>query len=134
MRFKDFPFKMVVSIILLAVSSPASAVAEDVAVPKTALATYSPKPKYPVFALMRHEEGAGILVFRVEIKSGRVKKVIVARSTGHKDLDAAALKAFKQWEFQPGAVASIKQIFPKSEDPLASQDGLVKVPIDFKIR
>lgn len=83
---------------------------------------------------MRHEEGAGVFVFRVEIKTGRVKKVIVARCTGHIDLDAAALKAFQQWKFQPGAVASIKEIFPKSEDPLASEDGLVKVPIDFTIR
>jgi len=122
-----------IAIIVVAISSPAIA-AESVAVPKTALAVYAPKPKYPLFALMRHEEGAGIFVFRVEINSGRVKKVIVARSTGHKDLDAAALKAFKEWKFQPGAVASIKQIFPKSEDPLASEDGLVKLPIDFKIR
>jgi TonB family protein len=132
MGFKGSLVK-IISIVLLAVSSQAVA-AESVAVPKTAQAVYAPKPKYPVFALMRHEEGAGIFVFRVEIKSGLVKKVIVARSTGHKDLDAAALKAFNEWKFQPGAVASIKHIFPKSEDPLASTDGLVKVPIDFTIR
>lgn len=122
-----------IAILLFATISPAGAV-EGVAVPKTALATYCPKPKYPLFALMRHEEGRGIFVFRVDIESGPVKNVIVAQSTGHKNLDAAALKAFKQWKFQPGAVASIKQIFPNSQDPLASQDGLVKVPIAFTIR
>ena len=133
MPLRRWLFKLSVLIVLLGSRLPSHA-AEKVAVPKTAMAIYSPKPKYPLFALMRHEEGAGIFVFRVDIKSGRVKKVVVARSTGHKDLDAAALKIFKEWKFQPEAVPSIKQIFPKSTDPHALQDGLVKVPIDFTIR
>ena len=133
MHLESYLLKLSALILLFGSTLPVDA-AESVAVPKTAMAIYSPKPKYPLFALMRHEEGAGVFVFRVDIKSGRVKQVIAARSTGHKDLDAAALKAFNEWKFQPGAVPSIKQIFPTSADPLASKDGLVKVPIDFKIR
>lgn len=133
MRCESYLLKLSALIVLLCTTVPVDA-AESVGVPKTAMAIYSPKPKYPLLALMRHEEGAGVFVFRIDIKSGRVKQVIAARSTGHKDLDAAALKMFGEWKFQPGAVPSIKQIFPRSADPLASQDGLVKVPIHFKIR
>jgi TonB family protein len=130
------PFKfcwLIVAMALFAINYPAGA-AERVVLPKTAMAIYAPAPKYPLFALLRHEEGGGIFVFRVDIKSGRVKAVVVAQSTGHADLDSAAVKAFKRWKFQPGATPSIRQIRPNSKDPLASQDGLVKVPITFTIR
>jgi TonB family protein len=120
--------------IVLLVSSSSLGAAERVVLPKTAVAIYAPAPKYPFFALLRHEEGGGIFVFRVDIKSGRVKKVIVAQSTGHADLDAAAIKAFKKWRLKPGATPSLKQIRPDSNDPLASQDGLVKIPVTFTIR
>src|ERR1700719_5030514 len=122
-----------ITIALLANNYPAQA-AGDVVIPKYTRAIYAPAPKYPLFAVMRHEEGGGIFVFRVDIESGRVKAVIIAQSTGHPDLDAAAVKAFRRWKFQPGATPSIKQIRPDSKDPLASQDGLVKVPITFTIQ
>ena len=131
MRLQSIGFA--ITIALLANNYPARA-AGNVVVPKHALAIYAPAPKYPLFAEMRHEEGGGIFVFRVDIKSGRVKAVIIAQSTGHADLDAAAVKAFKRWKFQPGVTPSIKQIRPDSKDPLASQDGLVKLPITFTIR
>ena len=121
------------SLATLMVSSTTIA-GERVAVQKTALAIYAPAPRYPLFALIRHEEGGGIFLFRVDIKSGRVKNVVVAQTTGHADLDAAATKAFKRWKFKPGATPSIQQINPDSKDPLASQDGLVKIPVTFTIR
>jgi TonB family protein len=120
--------------IVLLFSSSAAGATERVAVHRTAMAIYAPEPKYPLFAVIRHEQGGGIFVFRVDIKSGRVKQVIVAQSTGHADLDAAAMKAFRRWKFVPGAVPSIKQIRPDSKDPLATQDGLVKIPVTFTVR
>ncbi len=133
MQMRSKSSLLVITIALLATNCSARA-AEKVVVPKHAMAIYAPAPKYPLFALMRHEEGSGTFVFRVDIKSGLVKAVIVARSTGHADLDAAAMKAFKRWKFEPGAVPSIKQIDAHSKDPLASRDGLVKAPISFTIR
>jgi TonB family protein len=127
----SFSCRAILVITLFAVSASA---AERVAVSKTAMAIYAPAPKYPFLALIAHEEGVGMFVFRVEIKSGRVKNVIVAKSTGYKDLDGATVKALKQWKFKPEEVRSIKQIFPNSTDPLASEDGLVKVPVTFSIR
>ena len=123
--------RAILAITLFGVSASA---AEHVAVSKTAMAIYAPAPKYPFLALIAHEEGAGMFVFRVDIKSGRVKNVIVAKSTGYKSLDGATVKAFKQWKFKPEGMRSIRQIFPNSTDPLASEDGLVKVPVTFSIR
>ena len=130
MRFKSC--LLLLTIALLAINFPAHA-AEKIVIPKQAVAIYTPDPKYPFFALMRREEGSGIFVFRVDIKSGRVKQVVVAQSTGHQDLDSAAVKAFKQWRFKPGVLPPIKKILPQSKDPLASKDSLAKIPVTFTI-
>jgi TonB family protein len=108
--------------------------AERVDIPKPAVAIYAPKPTYPLFALLRQEKGGGIFVFRVDIKSGRVKQIIIAQSTGHKDLDAAAVKAFQQWKFQPGVLEPVKKLPPWIRDPSAQKDALVKAPVTFTIR
>jgi TonB family protein len=89
-------------------------------------------PEYPLEARQRHATGAGIFVLRVQIKSGRVKEVEVARSTGHAILDAAAVKALRRWRFNPGApLRLIKDILPDRKDPFATQDSLIKVPVRF---
>ena len=62
---------------------------------------------------LRLSRGArhAIFVMRIQIKSGRVKEVYVARSTGHSDLDAATVQALKQWRFKPDALPPIKKFF-----------------------
>jgi TonB family protein len=126
--------RLSITIAFVALTDRSLVAAEQVSIPKTAQAIYAAKPKYPLFALLRQEEGGGIFVLRVNVKSGRVKQIIVAQSTGHKDLDAAAVKSLKQWRFKPGATPSIKRIEPYSKDPLAAEDGLVKCPVTFTIR
>jgi TonB family protein len=89
-------------------------------------------PEYPLEARQRHATGAGIFVLRVQVKSGRVKEVEVARSTGHAILDAAAVKALKKWRFKPGApLGLIKDILPDRKDPFAAEDSLIKAPVSF---
>ena len=123
------------AIALLAVVFVLSAeAAEKVVVPKQAVAIVNPYPLYPFFALMRGAQGTGIFVTRIEIKNGRVKEVYIARSTGHRDLDRATIKALKQWRFKPGALPPITKILPHAKDPLAAEDSLVKVPVTFEIR
>ena len=70
-------------------------------------------------------------MLRVQISTGRVKEVVVARSTGHSILDAAAARALIQWRFKPGVLPSIKEILPKLRDPLATADSLIKIPVSF---
>src|SRR5437762_1043649 len=117
-----FPL-LIIAAALMATNSSVIA-AEKVSIPKTAVAIYTPMPKYPLRAGLRREEGRGLFLFRINVKSGLVKEVIVVTSTGHADLDAAAVIALKQWKFKPGASPSIKQVNPHSKDPLAAEDGL----------
>jgi TonB family protein len=130
MRLKS---RVLITLILL-VSSIALPAAEKVVLPKTALAIYAPKPTYPFFALMRHEEGSGIFVFRVDIKTGRVRQVIIVQSTGHKDLDSAATKVFKKWKFQASGLQPVDKLPSFINDPSAKKDALVKAPVTFNIR
>jgi len=118
---------------LIAIAASAGG-AERVVLPKQALAIYTPKPTYPFLALVKHEEGKGLFVLRINIKSGRVKEVIVARTTGHTRLDKAASEALRQWKFQPDVLAPITKILPNAKDPRAAEDSLAKVPITFEIR
>jgi len=94
---------------------------------------------YPAAARARRATGAGIFVMRIQIKTGRVKAVDVARTTGDSDLDAAAVEALKQWRFQPGVLPSIKETFkrlprdPLLKDPFATEDSLIKIPVNFSL-
>jgi protein TonB len=74
----------------------------------TALVVNAPRPEYPVEAQLRRERGSGVFLVRAKIKSGRVTQVIVARTTGYKLLDDAAVKALRHWWFKPGALVTAK--------------------------
>lgn len=71
-------------------------------------------PEYPVAARMEQRQGQVDLLYRVA-KDGRVTEVTVAKSSGHKDLDEAAVKAIAKYRFQPG------------------QEGWAKHPVIFKL-
>lgn len=76
-------------------------------------------PEYPPTAL-RSGVG-GTVVVRAEIDaSGKPAEVSIAKRSGNRDLDRAALHAVRQWRFQPAlrngrAIASV-----------------VRIPVDFK--
>jgi periplasmic protein TonB len=48
-------------------------------------------------------EGRGVFHITVDRQSGRVRKVAVKQSTGHRTLDAAAVAALSRWRFRPGS-------------------------------
>jgi len=60
-------------------------------------------PEYPFIARAGRVEGSGLYWLRFN-KSGRVNAVKIAKSTGHRVLDQAAVNAFYQWRCQPGKV------------------------------
>ena len=78
-------------------------------------------PQYPTVAKRRGYEGTVTLKVLVT-KEGKVEKLRVFRSSGHKILDTAAVKAVKNWTFQPGR---------RGSKPI---DMWVKVPIRFVLR
>jgi TonB family protein len=70
-------------------------------------AIYAPRPNYPLYARQYHWTGEGPFVCRIR-PDGTVASVDVLRSTGHEMLDRAAIKALRQWRFQPGDMNAIK--------------------------
>jgi len=98
-----------------------------------AVAIYAPAPPYPASALARGARGAGIFVMRVKIKTGLVTGVGIARSTGHADLDLAAMRTLTEWRFKPQQrLRPIKDLFPRVKDSLAYEDALVRTPMTFR--
>jgi len=79
-----------------------------------AVAVYAPRPQYPYEARSRRITGSGVCVLDIDVASGSVSSANMAQSIGNPILDNAAVSAFRQWRFKPGAAA------PK-----------VKVPITF---
>lgn len=58
------------------------------------------EPPYPESA--RESERQGTVVVRLQVlENGRVGEVSIRKSSGHDDLDQAALKAVKKWRFVP---------------------------------
>jgi protein TonB len=80
----------------------------------------NPAPVYPVAARRRHEEGLVILTVNVTAE-GHAAKVSIKKSSGFKLLDAAAVEAVQDWEFQPARLGPV------------SLESEVEVPIRFEL-
>ncbi|MGB5158265.1 MAG: energy transducer TonB [Desulfobacterales bacterium] len=81
----------------------------------------NPPPAYPQDARKRGFEGIVILSIFVD-ESGRVKNLSVFTSSGYRTLDDSALKAVKNWLFEPGMKSNKK----------ASM--WIRVPIRFELK
>ncbi len=81
---------------------------------------FTPRPGYPAVAIRRGYEGSVLLNVHV-LPNGEPKEVTISKSSGHKVLDNAALKAVKRWKFVP-AQRGFKAV-----------SSWVKVPIEFRL-
>ena len=81
---------------------------------------FTPRPGYPAVAIRRGYEGSVLLNVRV-LPNGEPEEVTIFKSSGHKVLDKAALKAVKRWKFVP-AQRGFKAV-----------SSWVKVPIEFRL-
>ena len=70
------------------------------------IATHVKFPVIPPEAKAKHFSGSGIILVYIR-PDGSVEKAEVARSSGHKILDDAALAAFSQWQFIPGRLRKV---------------------------
>lgn len=61
---------------------------------------YQITPAYPASARRQGREGTALLKIKVS-PEGKVQEVWVDRSSGHQDLDEAAVEAVKAWRFEP---------------------------------
>lgn len=72
----------------------------------TTHARFAPSPIYPEEARWEGREGRVLLRFRLRA-DGRVAEAVVLGSSGHADLDAAALATIRHWSFgTPGGTAA----------------------------
>jgi protein TonB len=81
---------------------------------------HNPEPEYPDLAQERGWEGKVLLKVHVQ-PDGKPSSVSIAKSSGHKELDDAALKAVNKWSFVPAK---------RGDTPV---DGWVTVPISFNL-
>lgn len=80
----------------------------------------NPLPKYPQYARRRGAKGRVVLAVQVGA-DGRAKSVLLRLSSGHADLDAAAIAAVRRWRFAPASRGGV------------SVEGLAIVPIRFRL-
>jgi TonB family protein len=99
----------------LSVTAVCSVVAEESSVSTLkketkgkALTIYAPGPEYPLQARRNRLTGSGVALLEVDKRTGYVTSARMLQSMGHKILDDAALKAFRQWWFKPGTASQIK--------------------------
>ena len=78
----------------------------SVAGDRVKIATHVKFPVIPPEAKAKHLSGSGIILVYIR-PDGTVEKAEVARSSGHKILDDAALAAFSQWQFIPGKLRKV---------------------------
>ncbi len=81
----------------------------------------NPPPKYPRAARRRGFQGTVMLSVLVD-EMGQVENVWVFTSSGYRLLDNAALKAVRDWSFEPGKIGDRKV------------DMWVKVPVRFELK
>jgi TonB family protein len=92
---------------------------------------FAPQPAYPESARVSRIQGSGYFKLIVRVRTGRIQRIVIFRSTGNSMLDAAAVQALRQWRFKPGVLPSIRQLYPPTKEPDADKDACVLVPISF---
>src|SRR4051812_5581863 len=91
----------------------------------------APKPQDPYEGQRRRPHGSGMFLLRTIIESGHVTQVIVGQSTGDALLDAAAVKALRQWQFKPGVLVHREIHNLRLAPPISKEECLVLVPVTF---
>jgi TonB family protein len=65
------------------------------------------RPDYPLEARQNHLQGSGVFILNISEKTGRVESIQINQSTGHRILDAAAMKALINYRFKPHTVTKV---------------------------
>ena len=59
-------------------------------------------PKYPLEDLRLHHQGLCRVRVVLDLHTGRVKQIVLMKSTGFSSLDQSAIVAFREWRWSPG--------------------------------
>ena len=66
------------------------------------------EPEYPIGFQTHGAQGKGRFRLTINPKSGEVDEVKILHSTGYKELNELAAKAFLQWRFKPGTASPVE--------------------------
>jgi len=77
-------------------------------------------PRYPPQAVREHHTGRVVLKVLIGV-DGKPKDITVEKSSGHRELDRAAIAAVKTWVFNPGTRNGVPY------------EGYALVPFDFNL-
>lgn len=80
----------------------------------------NPEPEYPLAARRRGQEGLVLLNVTVS-GAGRATEISLKQSTGYELLDQAAIKAVREWEFEPARIGSV------------GVESKIEVPVRFRL-
>lgn len=80
----------------------------------------NPAPRYPLLSRKKGEEGLVLLLVDVD-SFGKVKSVVMKKTSGYSALDESAIKAVERWRFEPAKIGGV------------SLDATVEVPIRFQL-
>ncbi len=64
--------------------------------------TSGPSPDYPIRERALHHQGRVIVRLTLDLKTGRVIKTSLLKSSGYPELDRCAIAAFSRWTWRPG--------------------------------
>ncbi|PYL05710.1 MAG: hypothetical protein DME34_10665 [Verrucomicrobia bacterium] len=94
--------------IAIAQSQDTSSKRQSVPGNSKSFAVYAARPRYPYEARAKGMAGSGVVLMKVDSRTGYVTSAQMLKSTGYKLLDEAALEAFRRWRFKPGTVSVVK--------------------------
>ena len=71
-------------------------------------ATFWSLPEYPREARARGITGKGVVIVKVDPRTGYVTSASILKSTGQEILDNAALRAFRRWRSKPRSITTLE--------------------------
>jgi len=118
------PFPIIPLVSLSWVEGQPSTPAQNVRLPQ---AIYSPQPIYRAEWVNQSLASKGIVLVKIDPKTGVVTGTGMLQSTGSKLLDRAALKAYSKWRFKPGSVPQLKMPIEFASRPRPQPSNEVEV-------
>jgi|SRR5262249_7813519 len=120
--------QIVICVCLSSLYGESASPAESVARPE---AIYTPMPVYRPEWARQGLTGKGVVLVTIDKETGKVTGARMLESTGSQLLDGAALQAYSQWRFKPGAVTQLRMPIEFKKRPQRTTAQPATTPAPF---